>query len=58
MIARFEIDRELQILCAKLTSDSFQRMVEQGIGLAQMYKTRDRARYDGIGRYLHEDIGT
>jgi amino acid transporter len=29
-----------------------------GIVLAQLYKTRDRARYDGIGRYLHEDIGT
>ena len=27
-----------------------------GIGLAQLYKTRDRARYDGIGRYLHEDV--
>jgi amino acid transporter len=29
-----------------------------GMALAQLYKTRDRARYDGIGRYLHEDIGT
>ena len=29
-----------------------------GIVLAQLYKTRDRARYEGIGRYLHEDIGT
>ena len=27
-----------------------------GIALAQLYKSRDRARYDGIGRYLHEDI--
>jgi amino acid transporter len=26
-----------------------------GIGLAQLYKARDRARYEGIGRYLHED---
>ena len=29
-----------------------------GIVLAQLYKTRDRPRYEGIGRYLHEDIGT
>ena len=29
-----------------------------GIVLAQLYKARDRARYEGIGRYLHEDIGT
>jgi amino acid transporter len=29
-----------------------------GIGLAQVYRSSDRARYDGIGRYLHEDIGT
>ena len=27
-----------------------------GVVLAQIYKTRDRARYDGIGRYLHEDV--
>jgi hypothetical protein len=27
-----------------------------GIGLAQLYKARDRARYEGIGRYLHEDV--
>jgi amino acid transporter len=26
-----------------------------GIVLAQLYKTRDRARFEGIGRYLHED---
>ena len=26
-----------------------------GIGLAQLYRSSDRARYDGIGRYLHED---
>jgi amino acid transporter len=26
-----------------------------GIGLAQLYKARDRARFEGIGRYLHED---
>jgi amino acid transporter len=26
-----------------------------GIALAQIYRARDRARYDGIGRYLHED---
>ena len=26
-----------------------------GVVLAQIYRTRDRARYDGIGRYLHED---
>jgi len=36
MIARSEIDRELQILCAKLTPDSFQRMVEQGIGTTRL----------------------
>jgi amino acid transporter len=29
-----------------------------GVGLAQVYRARDRPRYDGIGRYLHEDIGT
>ena len=27
-----------------------------GVVLAQIYRTRDRARYDGIGRYLHEDV--
>jgi amino acid transporter len=27
-----------------------------GIVIAQVYKARDRARYDGIGRYLHEDV--
>ena len=27
-----------------------------GVMLAQIYKSRDRARYDGIGRYLHEDV--
>ena len=27
-----------------------------GIGLAQFYRSSDRARYDGIGRYLHEDV--
>jgi amino acid transporter len=26
-----------------------------GIALAQLYKARDRARFEGIGRYLHED---
>jgi amino acid transporter len=26
-----------------------------GIGLAQLYRSSDRARYEGIGRYLHED---
>jgi amino acid transporter len=26
-----------------------------GIGLAQLYKARDRTRFEGIGRYLHED---
>ncbi len=29
-----------------------------GIVLALLYRSRDRARYEGIGRYLHEDIGT
>jgi amino acid transporter len=29
-----------------------------GVGLAQIYKARDRARYDGIGRYLHEDVAS
>ncbi len=27
-----------------------------GVVLAQIYRSRDRARYDGIGRYLHEDV--
>jgi amino acid transporter len=26
-----------------------------GIAIAQLYKARDRSRFDGIGRYLHED---
>jgi amino acid transporter len=26
-----------------------------GIGLAQLYRSSDRSRYEGIGRYLHED---
>jgi amino acid transporter len=26
-----------------------------GMGLAQIYKARDRARFEGIGRYLHDD---
>jgi amino acid transporter len=29
-----------------------------GVILAQIYKARDRARYDGIGRYLHEDVAS
>ena len=29
-----------------------------GMVLALLYRSRDRARYDGIGRYLHEDIST
>ena len=27
-----------------------------GVVLAQIYRSSDRARYDGIGRYLHEDV--
>ena len=27
-----------------------------GMVLAQLYRSRDRTRYDGIGRYLHEDV--
>jgi amino acid transporter len=27
-----------------------------GMLLAQIYRSRDRARFDGIGRYLHEDV--
>jgi amino acid transporter len=27
-----------------------------GMVLAQIYRARDRARYEGIGRYLHEDV--
>ena len=29
-----------------------------GMVLAQLYRARDRTRYDGIGRYLHEDISS
>jgi amino acid transporter len=29
-----------------------------GIALAQYYRSSDRARYDGIGRYLHEDVAS
>jgi hypothetical protein len=29
-----------------------------GMALAQFYRTRDRGRYEGIGRYLHEDVPT
>ena len=29
-----------------------------GMVLAQLYRSRDRARYEGIGRYLHEDVAT
>ena len=27
-----------------------------GMALAQLYRSRDRTRYEGIGRYLHEDV--
>ena len=27
-----------------------------GMALAQLYRSRDRNRYEGIGRYLHEDV--
>ena len=36
MIAGSEIDRELQILCTKLTPDNFQRVIEQGIGATRL----------------------
>jgi amino acid transporter len=29
-----------------------------GMLLAQIYRSRDRARYEGIGRYLHEDVSS
>ena len=29
-----------------------------GMLLALLYRSRDRARYDGIGRYLHEDVAS
>ena len=29
-----------------------------GMALAQLYRSRDRTRYEGIGRYLHEDISS
>lgn len=29
-----------------------------GMAMAQYYRTRDRARYEGIGRYLHEDVAS
>ena len=29
-----------------------------GIAIAQLYRSSDRARYEGIGRYLHEDVGS
>ena len=29
-----------------------------GMVLAQIYRSRDRTRFDGIGRYLHEDVSS
>jgi amino acid transporter len=29
-----------------------------GVGLALLYRSSDRARYEGIGRYLHEDVAS